>query len=103
MTVSRPFAAIFLIPLSKAIGGGTLVINGDLSVPHGGEWWIEVNDGNLQDGHGQSPIQMSLSSYDKDCVAFASHDQLSAPGPIYTGRLKVRGDHGYQKTREMFP
>ena len=33
----------------------------DLSGPHGGEWWIDVNDGTTRWVKEKSPIQVSLS------------------------------------------
>jgi putative sterol carrier protein len=76
----------------------------DLSGPHGGEWWIEVNDGTYQMGKGKiSNPSVTFTAKDKDWVAIC-HDQLSGTWAYLTGRLKVRGDQGVaRKLGEMFP
>jgi putative sterol carrier protein len=76
----------------------------DLSGPHGGEWWIEVNDGTYQMGKGKiSSPTVTFTAKDKDWVAIC-HDQLSGTWAYVTGRLKVRGDQGVaRKLGEMFP
>src|SRR5580765_5639488 len=49
----------------------------DLSGPHGGEWWIEVNDGTYKIGKGKIPDpNVTFFATDKDWVAIC-HDQLS--------------------------
>jgi putative sterol carrier protein len=76
----------------------------DLSGPHGGEWWIEVNDGTYKMGTGKiaSP-SVTFIAKDKDWVAIC-HDQLSGTWAYMTGRLKVRGDHAVaRKLGEIFP
>jgi len=76
----------------------------DLSGPHGGEWWIEVNDGTCQMGKGKiSNPTVTFTAKDKDWVAIC-HDQLSGTWAYLTGRLKVRGDQGVaRKLGEIFP
>ncbi len=76
----------------------------DLSGPHGGEWWIEVNDGTYKMGKGKiSNPTITFTAKDKDWVAIC-HDQLSGTWAYLTGRLKVRGDQGVaRKLGEMFP
>jgi putative sterol carrier protein len=76
----------------------------DLSGPHGGEWWIEVNDGTCKMGTGKiaSP-SVTFIAKDKDWVAICN-DQLSGTWAYVTGRLKVRGDQGVaRKLGEIFP
>jgi putative sterol carrier protein len=76
----------------------------DLSGPHGGEWWIEVNDGTYKMAKGKiSDPNVTFIATDKDWVAIC-HDQLSGIWAYFTGRLKVRGDQGVaRKLGEMFP
>ena len=76
----------------------------DLSGPHGGEWWIEVNDGTYKMAKGKiSDPNVTFIATDKDWVAIC-HDQLSGTWAYFTGRLKVRGDQGVaRKLGEMFP
>ena len=76
----------------------------DLSGPHGGEWWIDVNDGTYQMGKGKiSNPTVTFTASDKDWVAIC-HDQLSGTWAYLTGRLKVRGDQNVaRKLGEMFP
>jgi hypothetical protein len=76
----------------------------DLSGPNGGEWWIVVNEGTYKMGKGKiSDPNVTFIASDKDWVAIC-HDQLSGTWAYFTGRLKVRGDHGIaRKLGEMFP
>ena len=76
----------------------------DLSGPHGGEWWIEVNDGTYTMGKGKIPNpNVTFIATDKDWVAIC-HNQLSGTWAYLTGRLKVRGDQKVaRKLGEMFP
>ena len=76
----------------------------DLSGPHGGEWWIEVNDGTYKMGKGKiSDPNVTFFATDKDWVAIC-HDQLSGTWAYFTRRLKVRGDQTVaRKLGEMFP
>jgi putative sterol carrier protein len=76
----------------------------DLSGPHGGEWWIEVNDGTYTMGKGKIPnSSVTFIATDKDWVAIC-HDQLSGTWAYLSGRLKVRGDQAVaRKLGEMFP
>jgi putative sterol carrier protein len=76
----------------------------DLSGPDGGQWWIDVEDGNYKMGKGKidNPTVTFVTS-DKDWVAISSH-QLSGTWAYMTGRFKVRGDQGVaRKLGEMFP
>ena len=76
----------------------------DLSGPHGGEWWIDVNDGTYKMGKGKIPNpSVTFIAKDKDWVAIC-HDQLSGTWAYVTGRLKVRGDQTVaRKLGEIFP
>ena len=76
----------------------------ELSGAHGGEWWIEVNDGTYKMAKGKiSDPNVTFIATDKDWVAIC-HDQLSGTWAYFTGRLKVRGDQGVaRKLGEMFP
>jgi putative sterol carrier protein len=76
----------------------------DLSGPHGGEWWIEVNDGTYKMAKGKiSDPNVTFIASDKDWVAIC-HDQLSGTWAYLTGRLKVRGDQTVaRKLGEIFP
>ena len=76
----------------------------DLSGPHGGEWWIEVNDGTYKMGKGKiSDPNVTFIAKDKDWVAIC-HDQISGTWAYMTGRLKVRGDQAVaRKLGEIFP
>jgi putative sterol carrier protein len=76
----------------------------DLSGPHGGEWWIDVNDGTCKMGKGKIPNPtVTFTAKDMDWVAIC-HDQISGTWAYLTGRLKVRGDQtAARKLGEMFP
>ena len=76
----------------------------DLSGPHGGQWWIEVNDGTYKVGQGKIPDpNVTFIVSDKDWVAIC-HGQLSGIWAYLTGRLKVSGDQTVaRKLGEMFP
>ena len=76
----------------------------DLSGPHGGEWWIEVNDGTYKMAKGKiSDPNVTFTAKDKDWVAIC-RDQLSGTWAYFTGRLKVSGDQTVaRKLGEMFP
>ena len=75
-----------------------------LSGPDGGEWWIEVNDGNYKMGRGKIPNpNVTFVASDKTWVAL-SNDTMSGTWATVTGRLKVRGDRGLaRKLGEIFP
>jgi putative sterol carrier protein len=76
----------------------------DLSGPHGGEWWIEVNHGKFSMGHGRiaNPDVVFITS-DKDWVAL-SNGNLSGTWAAITGRLKVNGSHAIaRQLDEMCP
>ena len=75
-----------------------------VSGPHGGEWWIEVNDGRNKMGRGriENP-DVTLVASDRDWVAI-SNNKLSGIWASLTGRLKVRGSQTLaRKLDEMFP
>jgi len=75
-----------------------------LSGPDGGEWWIEVNDGNYKMGRGKIPNpNVTFVASDKTWVAL-SNDTMSGTWATISGRLKVRGDKGLaRKLGEIFP
>jgi putative sterol carrier protein len=76
----------------------------DLRGLHGGQWWIEVNDGTYKMGMGRiaSP-NVTFVAKDKDWVA-VSNGQLGGTWAYLTGRLKIRGDQGLaRKLGEIFP
>ena len=76
----------------------------DLSGPHGGQWWIEVNDGTYKMGKGTiDHPSVTFVAKDQDWVAICN-DQLSGTWAYFTGRLKVSGDQSVaRKLGEMFP
>ena len=76
----------------------------DLSGPHGGKWWIEVNDGTYRMGKGKiDHPTVTFIAKDRDWVAIC-RDQLNGAWAFITGRLKVRGDQrAASKLGEMFP
>ena len=76
----------------------------ELSGPQGGEWWIDVNDGNYKMGKGKidNPTVTFITS-DKDWVAM-SNGKLKGTWAYMTGRLKVRGPQSVaRKLDEIFP
>ena len=76
----------------------------DLSGPHGGEWWIEVDDGTYKMSKGKiANPNVSFIAKDKDWVAIC-HDQLNGTWAYLTGRLRVRGDQRIaRKLGDIFP
>ncbi len=76
----------------------------DLSGPQGGEWWIDVNDGNYKMGKGKiDNPSVTFVAKDKDWVAVSNH-QMGGTWAYLTGRLKIRGDQGLaRKLGEIFP
>ena len=72
--------------------------------PHGGEWWITVDDGKFKMGQGKiEEPQVTMLASDKDWVAL-SNGTLNGTWAFITGRLKIRGDRGLaRKLGEMFP
>jgi putative sterol carrier protein len=76
----------------------------DLSGPHGGQWWIDVNDGTYKMGKGTiDHPSVTFTAKDQDWVAICN-DQLSGTWAYFTGRLKVRGDQSVaRKLGEIFP
>ncbi len=76
----------------------------ELSGPHGGEWWIDVNDGTYKMGKGRidNPSVTFITS-DNDWVAM-SNGKLKGTWAYMTGRLKVRGSQAIaRKLDEIFP
>ena len=76
----------------------------ELSGPHGGEWWIDVNDGTYKMGKGKidNPSVTFITS-DNDWVAM-SNGKLKGTWAYMTGRLKVRGSQSVaRKLDEIFP
>jgi putative sterol carrier protein len=76
----------------------------DLSGPHGGQWWIDVNDGTYKMGKGKiDNPNVTFVAKDKDWVA-VSNGQLGGTWAYLTGRLKILGDQGVaRKLGEIFP
>jgi putative sterol carrier protein len=76
----------------------------DLSGPHGGQWWIDVNDGTYRMGKGKiDHPDVTFVAKDKDWVA-VSNGQLGGTWAYMTGRLKIRGDQGLaRKLGQIFP
>jgi len=75
-----------------------------LSGPHGGDWWIEVNDGKFKSGRGKiANPNVTFIASDNDWVAL-SNGKLSGAWATITGRLKVHGSHALaRKLDEMCP
>jgi len=76
----------------------------ELSGPNGGQWWIDVNDGNYKMGKGKidNPSVTFVTS-DKDWVAL-SNGTLGGKWAYFTGRLKIRGSQSVaRKLDEIFP
>ncbi len=76
----------------------------DLSGPDGGEWWIEIDDGKFQMGHGRiDHPDVTFRASDQDWVAL-SNGKLNGTWAVFTGRLKIRGSQSLaRKLDEMFP
>jgi len=75
-----------------------------LSGPNGGEWWIDVNDGQFKMGRGKidNPSVTFITS-DKNWVAL-SNGALGGKWAFFTGRLKIRGSQSLaRKLDEIFP
>jgi putative sterol carrier protein len=76
----------------------------ELSGPNGGNWWIEVNDGECKINKGKidNPDVTFIAS-DKDWVAL-SNGKLNGTWAFLIGRLKIHGDQKLaRKLDEMFP
>ena len=76
----------------------------ELSGPNGGEWWIDVNDGNYKMGKGKidNPSVTFVTS-DQNWVAL-SNGTLGGKWAFFTGRLKIRGSQSLaRKLDEIFP
>ena len=75
----------------------------DITGPHGGHWWIEVNDRTCKMGHGKIPDpNVTFVVSDNDWVAL-SNKQLSGTWAYMTGRLRVHGSQTMaRKLDEMF-
>lgn len=76
----------------------------DLSGPQGGQWWIDVEDGQYKMGKGKiNNPSVTFVAKDKDWVAVSNH-QMGGTWAYLTGRLKIRGDQGLaRKLGEIFP
>jgi putative sterol carrier protein len=76
----------------------------DLSGPQGGQWWIDVDDGQYKMGKGKiNNPSVTFVAKDKDWVAVSNH-QMGGTWAYLTGRLKIRGDQGLaRKLGEIFP
>jgi len=76
----------------------------DLSGPQGGQWWIDVDDGNYKMGKGKiDHPNVTFVAKDKDWVAVSNH-QIGGIWAYLTGRLKIHGDQGLaRKLGEIFP
>jgi putative sterol carrier protein len=76
----------------------------DLSGSHGGQWWIDVNDGTYKMGKGKiDHPSVTFVAKDRDWVA-VSNGQLGGTWAYMTGRLKIRGDQGLaRKLGQIFP
>jgi putative sterol carrier protein len=76
----------------------------DLSGPHGGQWWIDVNNGTYRMGKGKiDHPDVTFVAKDKDWVA-VSNGKLGGTWAYMTGRLKIRGDQGVaRKLGQIFP
>lgn len=75
----------------------------EISGPHGGQWFIEVNDGKYRMGRGRVPNpNVTFVVSDNDWVAI-SNNQLSGVWAYMTGRLRVHGSQMLaRKLDEMF-
>jgi putative sterol carrier protein len=75
----------------------------DISGPHGGHWWIEVDDRKFKMGHGQiANPNVTFIVSDNDWVAISNH-QLSGVWAFMSGRLRVHGSQAVaRKLDEMF-
>ena len=75
----------------------------EITGAHGGNWWIEVNDGKMRMGKGKIDApNVTFVVSDHDWVAI-SNNQLSGVWAVMTGRMKIRGDKGVaRKLDEMF-
>lgn len=76
----------------------------DLSGPHGGEWWIEVQDGKFKMGRGKiGNPDVIFSATDDDWVAL-SNGTLAGWWAHLSGRLKIKGSQTLaRKLDQMFP
>ena len=70
----------------------------DLTGPHGGLWWIQVDDGSCKFGRGRirDPGVTFIAS-DHDWVAL-SNGTLPGFWAFMTGRLKIHGDQKLART-----
>jgi putative sterol carrier protein len=76
----------------------------DLSGPHGGVWWIEVEDGKFKMGRGKiAKPDVIFSATDDDWVAL-SNGTLAGWWAHLSGRLQIRGSQALaRKLDEMCP
>jgi putative sterol carrier protein len=76
----------------------------ELSGPHGGEWWLIVNNGTYKTGRGKiDNPNVTFAASDEDWVAM-SNKTLEVSWAYLTGRLKIQGSHSLaRKLDEIFP
>lgn len=76
----------------------------DLSGPHGGEWWIEVQDGKFKMERGKiAKPDVTFIATDNDWVAL-SNGTLAGWWAHLSGRLQIKGSQALaRKLDDMFP
>ena len=76
----------------------------DLSGPNGGQWWIEVNNGQYKMGRGRTnDPDVTFVASDKTWVDI-SNGKLKGSWAVITGRLKIRGSKSAaRKLGDIFP
>jgi putative sterol carrier protein len=76
----------------------------ELSGPHGGEWWLEVQDGEMKMGRGKiAKPDVTFLATDDDWVAL-SNGTLAGWWAHLSGRLRIKGSQALaRKLDEMFP
>jgi putative sterol carrier protein len=76
----------------------------DLSGPNGGQWWIEVNNGQYKMGRGRTNNpDVTFVASDKTWVDI-SNGKLKGSWAVLTGRLKIRGSQSAaRKLGDIFP
>jgi len=83
--------------------GVDAVIQFDLAGDNGGQFWLEINDGNINanDGLHDSP-KMTVKSTTEDWYA-VSTGQLNAMQAFMSGKIKIQGDMSLaMKMQSMF-
>jgi putative sterol carrier protein len=76
----------------------------DLSGPNGGQWWIEVNNGQYKMGRGRTNNpDVTFVASDKTWVDI-SNGKLKGSWAVMTGRLKIHGSQfAARKLGDIFP